>query len=135
MTVPVNLLLIVQDAVFAAMEAGIAPEMGGAHQHVLQDTKPPLNIIGAMEWVNQGGKDDVFGLFTVEIQSIYRGGDRAQLIRQMHAVFLALHDQPLAGDGATLRPAAFVDASVSDVGPDGQTYVGITNFEIYAEPA
>lgn len=135
MTEPIDLMTIVQDALFAAMSEHIPAMFGGAHQHVLQDTKPPLNIIGAMDLSNEGGKDEQFERFQAEIQSIYRGADRRELLRQMHAVRLALDGRALNAQGASLRAPAFLDASVSDVGPDGQTYVGISNFEIYAEPA
>jgi hypothetical protein len=66
---------------------------------------------------------------------VIRGAGRAPLLAIMHAARVALDDVQLTGDGVDFSTVTFVSASASDAGPDGVTYAGVSNFEVYGEPA
>ena len=72
---------------------------------------------------------------TVEIWAVYRGEARGDLLAMMHAARSDLDGQPIAADGAALRPARLVNQLASDADQDGVTYCGLLHFTIQAQPA
>jgi hypothetical protein len=122
-----------QGAAFAALTSGVS--QAAVHDHVKQDTQPPFVKIGAIESASDGGKGEQLELITIEVHSIYRGADRTELLAIMHEVRQALDDQAISAPGASFQRPKFVRAAVSDAGPDGATYAGISIFEFHAEPA
>lgn len=130
----IDLMRATQDAFFEALSAAVPPTLATVRQHVKQDTRPPLVIIGTIESDNEGSGEQTEHLY-VEVQSIYRGGDRAELLAIMHAVRVALDGKPLAATDAELTAPRFVGAVASDAGSDGVTYAGISNFELWATAA
>lgn len=130
----IDLMRATQDGVFVALDTNIASALAKVRQHVQQDTEPPLVIVGAIDSENDG-RSEQRERMSVEVQSIYRGGDRGELLAIMHAVRVALDWRTMIATGAVFTPCRFVGASVSDVGPDGVTYAGISNFEVWAEAA
>lgn len=129
-----DLVTPTQDAVFAALSAGVPAELGGAHQHVRQNTQPPLNIITDIDVEAGDDRDGLPERMTVTIVSIYAGEDRRQLLAQLAAVRGALHGATLKSDVADLGAPTFLSASVSGVADDGRTYAAVSLFEIFAEP-
>jgi hypothetical protein len=131
----IDLTTAVQNAVFAALKAHVPAQLGGAHDHVKQDTPPPFNKIGAIEVANEGGKGEQRERFVIEVHSIHRGNSRAPLLAQAHAVRVALHDRELAAPGVAFSTPNWIDGAISDAGADGVTYAAINTFEVFAEPA
>lgn len=131
----IDLLTATQDAVFGALKNAIDPGIAAVFQHIPQDTQPPWVMVGAIDSENAGGKFEQEEKLTIEVQSVFRGAGRAPLLAIMHAVRVALDDQQLAGDSVTFSTVSWLSASVSDVAGDGVTYAGVSNFEVYAEPA
>jgi hypothetical protein len=131
----IDLISATASAVFAALNAAIDPATALVTQHVLENQEPPLIIIGAIDSENQAGKGEQFERIVLEVQSIYRGEGRAPLLVMMAEIRSALDGQPIVAAGVSLAAPRYLTASASDVAADGVTYAGITQFEIYAEPA
>lgn len=131
----IDLMQAVQDAFFATLAAAVPDERSRVLVHVPQDTKPPFTRIGAIASDNEADKGDQLERFEVEVQSIYRGGDRGELLSVMHLVRAALDDVPLSAEGVEFGNPRFLGAAVSDATADGITYAGVMNFEVYAEPS
>lgn len=132
---PIDLIESARGAVFVALQAGLVGTGATARDHVKQDSEPPFVMIGEIEWVNEGGKDNPVLKLTIEIITIYRGADRAQLLAIMHANYVALDGAELIAPGVSFDTPALAGGSASGAGPDGVTYAGIQIFEFYAEPA
>jgi hypothetical protein len=135
MSDPIDLMQATQDGFYAALKAGIPANVANVRQHVKENTPPPLVIVGTIESDNEAPKGDQLERLTVEIQSIYRGADRAVLLGIMHRVRLALDDKTIAADGVQFDTPKFLHATASDAADDGVTYAGISFFEVFAEPA
>ena len=131
----IDLISATASAVFAALQDAIDPAMATVTQHVLEDQAPPLIVIGAIDSENQAGKGEQLERITIEIQSIFRGEGRSKLLAMMAAVRDALDGQRITASGVSFDTPRYLSASASDVAPDGVTYAGITQFEIFAEPA
>lgn len=130
----IDLLQAAQDAVYDALAGSVPAELATVRQHVRENTQPPLVIIGALDSVPES-KGGELELVTVEIQSIYRGGDRGELLRIAGAVRAALDGCSITADGASFSTPSWTRTSVSDAASDGVTYAAISTFEFYAEPA
>jgi len=132
----IDLLTPAQEAFFDALLAAMPSEL--ADVFVVMPENPPGNfaLIGAIDSEDQGEVTEQFEKLTVEVQYIYRGDDRRQLLTMMAAGRAAL-------DRKFLTPVAGVDLSVvrhlhssaSSVAADGKTYAGIQNFTLFAQPA
>lgn len=122
-----------QAAVYAALAAGVT--LAPVHDHVKQGTEPNFVQIGAIEVGNEGSKEEQRERIEVEVHTIYRGKDRAELLAIMHEVRTALDGVVIEADGVSFWAPEFLSAAASSAGPDGVTYAGISIFEIYAEPA
>lgn len=135
-TTPVDLLTATQGALFRALSAAIAAPDWPVYDTIPAGAQPPFTKIGPIDSSNQGAKSGQAELLTAEIQTIYRGSDRSKLTARMHAARAALDGHTLAADGVIFQEMRWLDASASDASPqDGLTYAGISNFEVYAEPA
>lgn len=133
--IAIDLIQPTQDAVFAALAAAVMPHGAIVRQHVKQGQEPPFVKIGQIDTDNVGSKGEQGERLTVEVQTIFRGEARGPLLDIMGTVRAALDDQPLAAEGVSFSTPIFLGATASDAGSDGVTYAGISNFEIYAEPA
>lgn len=129
----VDLLTPTQAAVYAALKSRVT--LAPVYDHVKQDTQPDFVKIGAIDGTNEGARDEQREQFIVEVQSVYRGGDRTQLMALMHEVRLSLDGIAIAAAGASFWTPEFLDQAISDAGPDGVTYAGISRFLVSAEPA
>lgn len=118
-------------AAFNALKAKVAD----VRDFVKQDTQPPFTMLGDIEFANEGSKSEPLLAVSIEVISVYRGGDRAELTARMHGAFEALNDQPLAAPGAEISSARLSAGAVSNAGPDGVTMVGVQTFEFMIEPA
>jgi hypothetical protein len=129
----IDLLSPTQAAVFQALEAGVS--LAPVHDHVKQGTEPNFVKIGAINGTNDSAREEQREEFEVEVHSIYRGSDRSELIAIMHEVRLSLDGVAIAADGVSFWTPEFLSQAISDAGPDGVTYAGISTFLVNAEPA
>lgn len=133
----VDLVQAAQDAVYSALKAaeGTFPFGAEVLQHVLESTRPPYAIVGMITSENEAPNPDLqLEKLTVEIQCVFRGRDRAPLLVMMHAARAALDEQPITAAGAEFDAPRFIRAQASDAILDGETYVGVSWFEIWAQP-
>lgn len=135
MSEPVDLMQAAQAAVFGALKAGVDPSLSPVFQHVPENTQPPMIIVGAIDSENDGSKGEQVERMTIEVQAIFRGAKRSQLLAMLHAVRRALALNPLAADGVEFSEPHWLGASASEAASDGVTYAGIAHFEVFAEPA
>lgn len=134
MTELVDLMTASQDVVVALLKASPAAELGSAWHSPKQDMQPPFYLVGDMTSEPIGGKDDQVEKITLELQSIYRGRDRGQLLAMLHAGRAALDRVTTTVDGVRFE-ISWAGGGASTAAADGQTFAGINTFEIYAEPA
>ncbi|ARS29080.1 hypothetical protein KC8_17560 [Sphingomonas sp. KC8] len=128
----------IENATYAALIAGMPTGVADVYQHVPARTAPSYVVIGKIDTENQGGKDGIDVLGQVEIACFFEGPARAGLWAIMRAVFNALHDQPLSADGVVFGGCRWLNnQSDPDNNPetDNVRYLGLMNFEIWAEPA
>lgn len=131
----IDLMQATQNAAFAVLKTAIAPELSSVHVHVKQDSKPPMTVFGEITSENEGSGAQLERI-EFSIESIYRGGDRGILLDMMHAARNALDEVKLQLDHVEFGPVRWIgSATAKDIAKDGVTYVGISNFEVYAEPA
>jgi hypothetical protein len=102
---------------------------------VRQDTQPPFSMLGDIDFENDGSKHARFLNITLELITVYRGKDRAQLIAMMGAAGGALDDAELVAPGVEFSRPRLVSGSASGAGPDGVTFAGVQTFTLTAEPA
>lgn len=134
--IDVDLVEIARGAVFEALEAGLAGTGATALDHVEQDAPTPFVQIGEIEWANEGGKHELVLRISFDIETVYVGADRAELLAIMHAAFVALHGADLAADVAVFAEApTFQGGGASRAASDGKTYAGLQSFELVIEPA
>ena len=106
-----------------------------ALDHVPQDQPGNFVQLDDLDWSNEGGKQDPELRITIDVVTIYRGQDRAELLGIMHANERALVDAPIVADDVAIAGVSLVGGSASGAGPDGLTYAGLQTFELFAEPA
>jgi hypothetical protein len=132
----IDLMSAARGAVFRALAAAVSPSLCTVFDDVPQGTQPNFLKIGAIDSQNEESRSDQFERLTVEVIAIYRGQDRGVLLSMMHAGRDALDRKQLTSDGVNFLRTRFVTASASDASKDdGVTYAGISNYEIWAEPA
>jgi hypothetical protein len=129
----IDLMSPTQAAVFSALEAGVTK--AAVYDHVKQGIGPNFVKIGAIYGTNEGAREEQREEFEVEVHSIYRGADRTELMAIMHEVRLALDGVEIAAGGVSFWTPEFLNQAISDAGPDGVTYAGISTFLVSAEPA
>lgn len=115
-------------AIFAALSAGGLA--WPVHQHVPEDTPPPLNIIGDMSGAPLGDKDSRDELIELEISTIYQGEARKPVLAEQAKIVAALDEQELTVTGWTIRPLK--ESASAFLMPDGETYLGTTRFTVFA---
>jgi len=105
-------------------------------QHTMkQGAQPPFVLVGNIE-SDPVDDDGQLELLSVEIQSVYRGSDRGELLALMHRVRSACDGVALPEqDGVAFGLPRFAGAAASSTPADGVTFAGITNFEVHAQPA
>ena len=131
----IDLLTPAQDAVIAALKAGVPTQLGSVHQHVKQDTQPPFVMVGSIDASNEGSKGSQSENITVELHFVTRGPSRAPLLALMHAARACIEDADLIAAGVQFETPNYVGGAASNAGPDGVTYAGVSTFEFIAEPA
>lgn len=126
-----DLLTATQDAVFAAVSAGVtaAPVV----VNVPENWQPPLVVIGSIEATNIGGKDGGLEQHAITLHYVYRGGQRRLLYAMMHEGRSALEAADLSAPGAEFGDAVW-DSSSDQVAEDGVTYQGEQTFNIIVQP-
>ena len=138
----IDLLQCAQDAAFALalpleQDADLAAVLGAPAQvlqHVPENTQPPIVIVGDLDTVNDGGKDDQLEQIRVQMQFVYRGPGRAPLLTMMNRARALIHDQRVTVEGGLLH-FKWVTGSASIAAVDGITYAGLSEFDVFAQPA
>ena len=130
-----DLVEAARGAVFVAIAAGLEGLNAVALDHVPQDQPGNFVQLDDLDWSNEGGKQDPELRITIDVVTIYRGQDRAELLGIMHANERALVDAPIVADDVAIAGVSLVGGSASGAGPDGLTYAGLQTFELFAEPA
>lgn len=116
-------------AVFAALSAGGLT--WPVYQHVPEDTPPPVNIIGDMSGELLDTKDGKDEQIELTITTVQQGESRAPVLAEQAKIIAALHDQALTSvAGWTINPMRMRSDAV--LMPDGETYLGTTEFTIFA---
>lgn len=131
----IDLVEAARGAVFVAIAAGLGSVDAIALDHVPQDQEGNFVQIDDLDWSNEGGKQDPELRITIDLRTIYRGENRADLLAIMHANHSALTDAPIAADGVTITGVQLLAGAASGAGLDGLTYAGLQSFELFAEPA
>jgi hypothetical protein len=124
----------VQDAFFDALNDVSLTNLSPVVQHVLENTQPPLVVIGDINTSPFGGKDGGLDKVEVDVLSYFRGPNRKGLNEIQAAVRGRLDDQTIAATGYELSRPVLV-SSDTELLEDGETYVGTQHFELFAQPA
>ena len=134
----VDLMDAAQTAVFGAISGRQAlTNLSQVTQHVLPNMLAAGHItrIGKIESGPIGEKSDQLEEISIDIETLYRGTSRAEVLAIMFQQRLALDGQALAHDGVAFDTPEWAGAVVDGPAKDGVTYVGIQTFTIIAEPA
>lgn len=130
----IDLMQAVQTAVFELLDgaSGVADPV---FQHVLENTDPPMHIIGNIETDNIGTMSEQHEEVSLEIVTVYRGPGRALLLEKMHRVRAVLDGAALSHAGVIFPQCRFLGGTADGPATDGITYAGIGIYKILAEPA
>jgi hypothetical protein len=135
MSDPVDLWQATCDAFFAALNAAIDPSMAAVRQELDENQQPPIVLVGDMDGSPRGGKFEIADLLTIDVATVYRGSQgKRGLLAIMWANRLALQNQTLSADGAQFSSVAWRGGDTARL-PDGVTFVGLQQFEVFVEPA
>lgn len=116
-----------EKAIFAALTAAVD---WAVYQHVPQDTPPPVVIIGDMISNPIGVKDDPDRQINLQILTVFQGEERKAVTDRQQMIRDAL-------DGVTLSETGFSITSNetsarAELMEDGETYLGTSNFTVWA---
>ncbi|BBC72920.1 conserved hypothetical protein [Altererythrobacter sp. B11] len=132
----VDLVAAAQAAVFAKLDGDAALKaLCAVCDHVPQDTSPPITRVGKIESDPIGGKGEQLEQITVDVETVYRGESRAELLAMMFAARQALDGQTLQYAGVTFDLPEWLGGVTDGPARDGVTYAGIQTFSVNAEPA
>ncbi|WP_288338594.1 hypothetical protein [uncultured Sphingomonas sp.] len=135
MSAPIDLLSGAQLATVKLLRNQLPADQREIVRHSLkQGTQPPFHLIGDIDTANDGDKGEQLEAITVDVHTVYRGGDRAELLAMMHQVRLATDGAKVDLGGASYR-FHWDAAAASTAAADGVTYAGITSLILTAEPA
>ena len=124
----------VQDAFYDALNDASVTDLAPVVQHVLENTQPPLVVIGDINHTPVGGKDGGLDSVTVDVLSYFRGPNRKGLHAIQAAIRARLDDKTISAAGYELsRPMQM--SSEGELLEDGETYVGTQRYELFAQPA
>jgi len=138
-----NLLAATQTAVFRALktlesDADLLAATGGkmkVYTHVPENVKPPFLKIGQLSSANEAEGYDQVERVTVEVIAIWRGAGNSGLLAMIHSAQAVLDGQEGLSEDAQIQPPYMLNKEVSEAAADGETYVGVINFEMLVEPA
>lgn len=135
MNAPLDLLTGAQDAIVRLIQEQLPPDRRGmVRQSLKQDFEPPFHLVGDINSDNAGRPGEQLEEIEADIHTVYRGGDRRELLKLLHEVRLATDHATLELDGATYQ-VRWHGAIASAAAGDGKTYAGLTTLNIIAEPA
>lgn len=135
MTAPLDLMTGAQDALIKLLQDQLPATDRGIVRHSLaQDFSPPFHLVGDIDSDNVGRPGEQLEEIEAEVHSVYRGGDRRQLLTMLHKVRLACDNARIEIGGASFR-VRWGGALASRAAGDGVTYAGATTLHITAEPA
>lgn len=129
----VQLMRATQRGAIVALNAATPP--APVLEHVPQGTEPPYIRFGDITAEPIGSKSDPARLVSFELHSVTRGTSRTQLFELMDFVETVLGGAELIDAGTNFQPTIIETSSASGAGPDGVTYVGLSTFSVFAEPA
>ena len=132
----IDLLTPTQLAFVQALRAAIPAAEADVRHTMKQDAQPPFVLVGNIDSEPAGNVGDQLELLSVEIQTVYRGTDRAKLLALMHKARSACDEIALPEqDGVEFGLPRWVSSAASSTPPDGVTFAGIINFEVHVQPA
>jgi predicted phosphohydrolase len=118
-----------EQALFDALDAGITGAT--VWQDAPEDAELDLVILGDLTGRPLGVKGDPDRIITATIFFQTAGEERAPLLKLQAQALEALDDQTLTGvEGWQINPT-FVSAT-AELAEDGETYVGVSTFEVFA---
>lgn len=129
----VDLMIPVQDALFAALANGATGGKASVRQHVPDDFRGDLVVLGRMDAAEDTVKGCQAEIHTIEIAAFFHGPARRGVLEIMAAIRADLDGQALPAIGAYISECRWLN-STADLDDDGETYIGLMNFEISVEP-
>lgn len=131
----IDLTSATRGAVFRSLAAGVPADQCGVFDDVPQDAAGNYLRTGAIE-TDVEGKGGQRERLTIEVMAYYRGTDRGVVTAMIHAGRQALASVPLQEDGVAFTVPRFLGSVVGlALEQDGVTYLGLSHYEIWAEPA
>jgi Protein of unknown function (DUF3168) len=104
-------------------------------QHVPEEQQPPFHVIDKMSAEPWGGKGGGLDRIEFDLLTVVREPGREHLTPHMATARAVLEGQALPPQpGVALSSPAF-EADDDDLLEDGQTYVGVQRFSLFAQPA
>lgn len=129
----IDLAAAVQTAVFAALDVPAVTNLASLHQHVPENSVPPLVIVDDISLAPIGGKDGGLDRATVTIVTVMRKPKRAVLYALQSAVRSALEYRTIAATGALFSQPEQTGQDTALL-EDGETYQGTQTFDIIVQP-
>jgi hypothetical protein len=123
-----------QDAFFAKLNVAGVTNLAPVVQHVLEDTQPPLVVVGDVSTEPVGGKDGGLDMVTIDIITMIRSPQRASLFALQAAVRTQLDGQVVTGTGILLSDPVEL-SSEDDILEDGETYMGTQRYQTFVQPS
>lgn len=123
------------EAAYSLINVASVTDLAPVHQHVIEDTQPPVVIIGQISLEPIGGKDGGLYLATIPYITMYRGTKGTDAAAIMDAVEAAALNGTLVATG--LHPTRIQTVRRDDPvqGEDGATYEGTITAEAMVQPA
>lgn len=120
-------------AVFTALNVADLTSLAEVHQHVPQDTSGSIVIIGDLDGESFGAKDpnDEDRLISLSITTQVPGEERKPVLRIQDQIETLLNGQTLTTYPGWSISIMF-DGASAILFPDGQRYVGTSNFTVFA---
>lgn len=121
-----------QDACEAAIYGALSGNVTWpVHQHVPENTPPPVNILGDMTGTPLDDKDGGDEQIEMVINTVFQGEQRKPVLQEQGRISALLDEKALTSvDGWTIRPLKTRSDAV--LMPDGETYLGTIELIVFA---
>lgn len=116
-----------EKAIFAALTTAVDWDV---YQHVPQDTPPPVVIIGDMVATEIGTKNDPDRRIDLQVLTVFQGEARKPVTERQQMIRDALNGITLIESG--FRITSNETSARAELLEDGETYIGTSNFTVWA---
>lgn len=130
----VDLVEAVRGAVFTTLASAHEDAGTPVLDHVGQDQPWPFVALDELTWENTGSKDEPLLRVSIDVETFYRGEDRAELLAIMNRN-MVLEDGAIAPPGVSMQPDGLTGGGASGIPNDGVSYWGTQTFDFYVEAA